>query len=642
MQYWGGYNPLTSPTCDTVFTEMYNYGVPGSPVGKQLTVSRGGVSFALAATYTYDTEGRMSAETYPTDNSGTTSSLSYTFDSMGRLYSMTDALAMQTIIAGASYGPANEITGITGATGGWAGESRTYNSLKQLTGISAGAVSVTYAYPSTQNNGKISSETDGGYSGEVITYTYDSLNRLITASDQPTWPFSWGQSYGYDGFGNLTSATVTQGTAPAFTQSYDVNNHAGGEDANGNPGNVPLPAYGTSKAATYDVENRLVAIAGTSSNPTAYYSYDPSNKRVWRGNWAYSGSWARTEDEITFWSVTGQKLATYNVTQYGATLYATQSGTNYYFGAKLIKNASGWVYSNRLGSIGTFFPYGQERPSATTNNTEKFTGYFRDAETGNDYAVNRYTSPGYGRFVTPDRMTGDPADPASWNKYAYTEGDPVNAVDPEGMCRLPPGGGTGVPPIGFPGPPDPDPEFIHCGPAPVNGLAGIRRGPGKAGSPRNGFAPGAPPTLWGAPNGVQSLFDAAFNQVIAMLGDPLCSSVFQGPSSADLQDDLKTALYLYAACPGGANACAEWPGLPGRGHEIGTITVGNNGGKFTTGLNQTFANLPGNPTLAPGQFRDFILLHELGHLVQIDADANNYNNPFNIGIINDCIGTNSK
>ena len=65
VQYWGGYNPLTSPTCDTVFTEMYNYGVPGSPVGKQLTANRSGAAFSLAATYTYDTEGRMSAETLP-------------------------------------------------------------------------------------------------------------------------------------------------------------------------------------------------------------------------------------------------------------------------------------------------------------------------------------------------------------------------------------------------------------------------------------------------------------------------------------------------------------------------------------------------------------------------------------------------
>lgn len=59
-------------------------------------------------------------------------------------------------------------------------------------------------------------------------------------------------------------------------------------------------------------------------------------------------------------------------------------------------------------------------------------GYFRDPETGNDYAVNRYESPGTGRFLTPDRMSGHPANPGSWNKYAYVGGDPVNRVDPRG------------------------------------------------------------------------------------------------------------------------------------------------------------------------------------------------------------------
>jgi hypothetical protein len=41
-------------------------------------------------------------------------------------------------------------------------------------------------------------------------------------------------------------------------------------------------------------------------------------------------------------------------------------------------------------------------------------------------------SPGMGRFITPDRMTGKPSDPASWNKYAYASGDPVNRYDPSG------------------------------------------------------------------------------------------------------------------------------------------------------------------------------------------------------------------
>jgi hypothetical protein len=37
------------------------------------------------------------------------------------------------------------------------------------------------------------------------------------------------------------------------------------------------------------------------------------------------------------------------------------------------------VVADRQGSIKKFYPYGTERPSATANDTEKFTGYFRDA-----------------------------------------------------------------------------------------------------------------------------------------------------------------------------------------------------------------------------------------------------------------------
>ena len=136
-------------------------------------------------------------------------------------------------------------------------------------------------------------------------------------------------------------------------------------------------------------------------------------------------------DEVTFWSVNGQKLATYQLTTTlgvgppepsAPAFYATQTACNYYFGGRLIKNGNGngWVYSDRLGSIGKFYPYGMEA-SATTNGTEKFTGYFQDSESGNDYAVNRYMSPGMGRFITPDRGMGGAksTDPGSWNKYAY-------------------------------------------------------------------------------------------------------------------------------------------------------------------------------------------------------------------------------
>ena len=447
VQYWGGHNASASPTCDTTFTELYTYGVPGAPTGKQLTVTRTlapysnsnqtqPMSLTWNATYTYDTEGRTTAETYPTDNNGATASLSYTFDQMGRLNAMTDNIAMQTIIASTTYGPANEITSITGASGGWSGETLGYNSLKQLTSLSSGGgLNLSYSYPTTGNNGKIQSQTDA-ISGETVTYTYDSLNRLATAENQTGFSPSWGQSFTYDGFGNLTGTSVIKGSAPTMAATYDVNNHAGGEDANGNPGYVPAPAQVTGASAVYDVENRL----GTVSEGYTLlmnYSYAPGNKRVWRGN-------GGATDEVTFYSVSGRKLGCYQITfTQGTTgyyyvapqFYYTQTGgVNLYFGGKLIKNKNGWVYPDRLGSIGKYYPYGIERPSATTNDTEKFTGYFRDAETGNDYADQRYESPGTGRFLTVDRMlaTSRPGEPNSWNKYAYTGGDPINRVDQNG------------------------------------------------------------------------------------------------------------------------------------------------------------------------------------------------------------------
>ena len=69
-----------------------------------------------------------------------------------------------------------------------------------------------YRFSATQNDGRITQRTDC-ISGEAINYQYDSLKRLISA--QTTGP-QWGQSFGYDGFGNLLSQTVTKGSAPSL------------------------------------------------------------------------------------------------------------------------------------------------------------------------------------------------------------------------------------------------------------------------------------------------------------------------------------------------------------------------------------------------------------------------------------------
>ncbi len=96
---------------------------------------------------------------------------------------------------------------------------------------------------------------------------------------------------------------------------------------------------------------------------------------------------------------------------------------------------------DRLGSVpdlGRYYPYG-EAQTAGGNDQDKFATYYRDGTSLLDYARNRYYSSTLGRFTSADPYmannggSGDLADPGSWNRYGYVEGDPVNLLDPWGL-----------------------------------------------------------------------------------------------------------------------------------------------------------------------------------------------------------------
>ena len=128
-------------------------------------------------------------------------------------------------------------------------------------------------------------------------------------------------------------------------------------------GNNTCPVDGAGHGFVYDVENRAITLGNGITNPPFRYSYAPGNKRVWRGLFT---SGALMTDEVTFWGVNGEKLAVYQLTYTNTTTpptaanwvwYATQTGTNYYFGRKLIKNTGGYIGADRLSSIGKFYPW---------------------------------------------------------------------------------------------------------------------------------------------------------------------------------------------------------------------------------------------------------------------------------------------
>jgi RHS repeat-associated protein len=91
------------------------------------------------------------------------------------------------------------------------------------------------------------------------------------------------------------------------------------------------------------------------------------------------------------------------------------------------------VRANTLGENFAYYPYGEERTS-TADGRDKFGTYFRDVA-GQDYADQRYYGSSAGRFWTVDpggMATAHPRSPMSWNRYAYTTGDPINFIDSHG------------------------------------------------------------------------------------------------------------------------------------------------------------------------------------------------------------------
>jgi YD repeat-containing protein len=138
---------------------------------------------------------------------------------MGRLSTMHN-LPYAPYTSGVQYNASDQMTQITyfGIS-----ETRSYNTMNQVASIAANGFSEQYNYTSGTNNGQISSVVEG--TGETVSYQYDKLKRLITATSTV-----WGQQlYTYDGFGNMTSKTgsfnvlINAATNRMTGFNYDLN-----------------------------------------------------------------------------------------------------------------------------------------------------------------------------------------------------------------------------------------------------------------------------------------------------------------------------------------------------------------------------------------------------------------------------------
>jgi RHS repeat-associated protein len=470
-----GYSGATLPW----YGESYTYNAPGGIATKAASFGGGGASVS----YTYNTAGQVSSVSYPVTgidphwnwggdcddsgdcdfpNQGVPYTLTYGFDSMGRPNSLKDNYYTSISYQDANYEtpsqwPYNQTTWVQNVQYDLAGrlnsmqylttlsdngngvvtdtyttQTKSYNTNGQLASLSySGGVtgSIAYNYSATQNNGQITQAVDT-ISGETISYQYDQLKRLTSASSTPTSGSStaaWSEAFQYDGFGNLTGKTLngTAGPIPVNATTNQLTNAY--YDANGNM------TSGSGATLVYDESNRP-ASAVEASGGIEYFGYSPDNKQVWRllpnGN-----------AEYTFYGAHGEKLGVFGMALNPVLGYNTFQPlrTNIYFAGKMIWSDNVPAYQDRLGTNrangARFYPFGDEITS-TSNDREKFATYTRDSYTGLDYANQRYYASTYGRFNTPD-LSGKGIklrSPVTWNMYQYARLDPINRNDPTGNC----------------------------------------------------------------------------------------------------------------------------------------------------------------------------------------------------------------
>jgi YD repeat-containing protein len=140
-----------TPGAPEGFSYLYSYDTAGSVTTQRMQVVTGTTSVNLDAAISVDSEGKLHSVTPPGDgtSAGIPKQYLYSYDPMGRLTGLTEN-SCQTpnqagtscttyatngpTVATAAYGPAGELTGLTydGFT-----ETRTYNSLLQLTRMTA-------------------------------------------------------------------------------------------------------------------------------------------------------------------------------------------------------------------------------------------------------------------------------------------------------------------------------------------------------------------------------------------------------------------------------------------------------------------------------------------------------------------------
>jgi RHS repeat-associated protein len=225
-----------------------------------------------------------------------------------------------------------------------------------------------------------------------------------------------------------------------------------GWDPRGNLSVMPATPVSRRKAFTYSAGDRLQEVVDVATGTTWRFAYDADGERVlsWRRDAGGQLAEVRVDLRDEDGAVLSDWLLVPDASFGPVTDYLRADGR---MAIQLDHGAAGLIplfaAHDHLGSTralvaadGTladvidYLPYGRLRGGGAAPATSHlFTGHQRDlGDTTSelDYMHARHYSPLLGRFTSIDTVRGDPSSSQSWNRYAYTAGNPLRAIDPDG------------------------------------------------------------------------------------------------------------------------------------------------------------------------------------------------------------------
>jgi RHS repeat-associated protein len=431
-------DPVTQPTYETDVVYTYDTGTNGKGRLRSVTDRSG------SKTYTYDQRGRATQTVTTIDSTQYTVSnaydsadrvtsitypngsvVAYGYDDGGSLYTVTqDGASRATYTYYNEVGKPEQVNYGNGKITTYTYEPLTFRVHSIIT---PGLQNLTYAY---DLGGNVSSITDVINSSRSQTFTYDHLNRLITATSNGYGTLD----YAYNEIGNMTlndrvgtytypQGVVGQPYGPAHPHA--VSTAGGASYAYDHNGNL---SSGNGRTLTWYYDNKPRTI--TSGGSTVTYVYDYAGQRA-------------------------KKTVGSTTTRYIGKLYecAGSTCTTYIFGgntriAKKVGTTLTYYHQDHLGSTAAmsnasgasagdyvYYPYGE---TFYASGSEKYR--FTDQELDNEHGLYNYNARNYdpvlGRFISPDSIVQDFSDPQTLNRYSYCRNNPVMYVDPSGHIFL--------------------------------------------------------------------------------------------------------------------------------------------------------------------------------------------------------------